>query len=87
VWVVASEDAGRDIDVDDAFVARALDPWARVRARTIPGGPAPETTRDAAARSRARLEEDRAVATARRERLTAAIASRRERADALIAAD
>ncbi len=87
VSVVASEEAGREIDVDDAFVARALDPWAMVRARTIAGGPAPETTRDAAARSRARLEEDRDGASSRRERLSAAIASRRERADALIAAD
>ena len=86
VTLAASKEAGRQIDVDAAFVERALDPWAMVQDRTIPGGPAPEATRDAASRSRALLERDRAAASARRERLKAAIAARRERADALIGA-
>ena len=86
VTLAASKEAGRQIDVDAAFVKRALDPWAMVRDRTIPGGPAPEATRDAASRSRALLERDRSAASARRERLKAAIAARRERADALIGA-
>lgn len=86
VTLAASKEAGRQIDVDAAFVKRALDPWAMVRDRTIPGGPAPEATRDAASRSRALLERDRSAASARRERLKAAITARRERADALIGA-
>ena len=86
VTLAASKEAGRQIDVDAAFVKRALDPWAMVRDRTIPGGPAPEATRDATRRSRGLLERDRAAADARRERLEAAIAARRERADALIGA-
>jgi argininosuccinate lyase len=85
VSLVATEEAGREIVIDDDFVARALDPWAMVRSRTVPGGPAPEATRDAAARSHARLAEDRQAADARKARLDAAIAARRERADALIA--
>lgn len=86
VTLAASKEAGRQIDVDATFVKRALDPWAMVRDRTIPGGPAPEATRDATRRSRGLLERDRAAASARRERLEAAIAARRERADALIGA-
>ena len=86
VTLAASKEAGRQIDVDAAFVKRALDPWAMVRDRTIPGGPAPEATRDAAKRSHGLLERDRAAASARRERLEAAITARRERADALIGA-
>jgi len=78
---VATVEAGRTIDVDDAFVARALDPWEMVVARHIPGGPAPDATRAAAERSRELLDEDRVAAQGRRETLDAAIAERRRRVE------
>ena len=85
VSALATEEAGREITVDEAFVARVLDPWEMVRARDIPGGPAPSATRDAATRSRALLGQDREEATARQERLEAAVAERRGMADEMMA--
>jgi argininosuccinate lyase len=85
VSAVATEEAGREVSVDDALVARALDPWAMVRARSIVGGPAPDATRGAAARSRELLARDREAASRRRARLETAIAERRARVDPLIA--
>lgn len=84
ISAVATEEAGREIGVDEAFVARALDPWEMVNARDIIGGPAPLATRAAADRSRALLEEDRAAAQNRRERLESAIAERRNMAVGVI---
>jgi argininosuccinate lyase len=85
VALVASREEGRDIEIDDSFVERVLDPWVMVRERGIVGGPAPEATRDAAARSRELLKRDREAANARRQRLEAATAERRKQADVLIA--
>ncbi len=84
VTVVATEEAGRKIEVDDAFVARALDPWEMVNARDVIGGPAPAATRAAAERSRALLEADRGAAQDRRNRLGSATAERREQTDQVI---
>lgn len=85
VALLASEEAGREIDVDDAFVERARDPWNMVRSRGIPGGPDPSATRGAAARARERLAMDRQFAAGRRSRLDAATAERRTMADEMIA--
>lgn len=52
-------------------VEAALDAWDFVRARTLPGGPAPDTVRAAIVGGRARLEADLAEVAARHERLAA----------------
>ena len=63
---------GRPLDVTEAFVAGALDPWGFVAARTVPGGPAPETTAAAAAHARERLDADRFALDGDAERIAAA---------------
>ncbi len=55
---ISGEVLGKPLSVDDAFVHNALDPWAFVNARTLPGGPAPETTRTAVAEANERLQAD-----------------------------
>lgn len=77
----ATEEAGREIVVNEAFVTDALDPWKMVHARAIDGGPAPSATRDAAARSRALLIHHREGVDARRKRLKAATDERRQLAE------
>ena len=77
----ATEEAGREVVVNEAFVTDALDPWKMVHARAIDGGPAPSATRDAAARSRELLVHHREGVDARRERLKAATDERRKLAD------
>ncbi len=84
VTAVATEEAGREIDVDDAFVSRSLDPWEMVHARALAGGPAPSATREAAERSWALLAADRLAAQSRRDGLDAAILKRRRLADGVI---
>lgn len=84
VTAVATEETGRVIEVDEELVARALDPWEMVNARSIDGGPAISATRAAAERSRELLVADRAAARDRRGRLDAAIAGRRRLADNMI---
>lgn len=54
----ARETVNRELDIDDAFVREALDPTAFVRAHDLPGGPAPETVRQAIQAARERLEEE-----------------------------
>jgi argininosuccinate lyase len=54
----AREIIGRDLDVDDELVRRALDPTAFVRAHDVPGGPAPRQVADAIAKGRERLALD-----------------------------
>src|SRR5215218_6770693 len=73
VSTFATEEAGREITVDDALVRSTLDPWEMVLARHIVGGPSPSATRDAAVRSRTLLAGDREAATMRRDRLESAI--------------
>jgi argininosuccinate lyase len=73
------------LDVTPAFVDDALDPWAFVNARTIPGGPAPEATTMAVSAARARLEADRVALDADRGKIGAAAADRAQRIAALLA--
>jgi argininosuccinate lyase len=87
VSLVASDEAGREIDVDDAFVEQALDPWVMVNSRDIVGGPAPSATRSAAEQARELLKFDRAAADQRRNRLSSAIAHRRELATSRITSE
>ncbi len=56
---VAQEIAGQDLDIDEAWAERTLDPWNFVEARTIFGGPAPVTTAAAVASGREQLARDR----------------------------
>lgn len=72
------------LDVTAECVAEALDPWAFVNVRTIPGGPAPETTRRAARQSRALLEMDDDTLQADVHHLADADTLRRQRIDALV---
>jgi argininosuccinate lyase len=85
VALVATEEAGRPVEIDDAFVERALDAWQMVRARDIVGGPAPSATRDAAARSRELLASHREAANRRRQQLESAVAERRRLVDEMVA--
>ncbi|HEV2073898.1 MAG TPA: argininosuccinate lyase [Thermomicrobiales bacterium] len=82
---VSSEVLGRSLDVTQEFVANALDPWAFVNARTIPGGSAPETTRQALESARLHLDEDRGVLEADNAAVNHASAERQRRIDALMA--
>jgi argininosuccinate lyase len=62
----AREIIGRDLEVDDEMVQRALEPGSFVEAHAVAGGPAAEPMRHALEASRARLERDsRRVAEAR----------------------
>lgn len=70
--------------VTEAFVANALDPWAFVNARSIPGGPAPETTRRALEDARSRLKEDREVLAADNAAINNASAERQRRIATLV---
>jgi argininosuccinate lyase len=82
---VSREVLGRSLDVTQEFVANALDPWTFVNARTIPGGPAPETTRQALRAARLRLGEDRDVLAGDNAALNDASTERQRRIDALMA--
>ena len=79
VNAVSGEVLGRSLDVTDGFVVEALDPWGFVNARTIPGGPAPETTTAAIAAARARLDADRVALAQDEERIAAAAIERARR--------
>jgi argininosuccinate lyase len=70
----AREVIGRDLDVDDTLVSRALDPTAFVRAHDVPGGPAPRRVSDAIAKARERLALDVGELAERREALDQAAA-------------
>jgi argininosuccinate lyase len=81
---IGGEVLGTPLQVSDAFVNEALDPWAFVKARTIPGGPAPETTRKALADARDRFDRDRAGLDADCTRLESADAERARCIETLI---
>lgn len=66
---VSGEVLGSALAVTEEFVAEALDPWAFVNARTIPGGPAPLATRQALADARGRLHVDHDTLAADRAKL------------------
>jgi argininosuccinate lyase len=74
---------GATIQLSPAQLAAALDPWAFVRARTIPGGPAPETVRAHATQMRETLARDHAWRVARESQIGQAAQERQTRAAAL----
>lgn len=80
---VSGEVLGTPLSVTEGFVHDALDPWAFVNARTLPGGPAPETTRKALDGARQRLQADRDTLAADQAKLQAADERRGERVAAL----
>jgi argininosuccinate lyase len=80
---ISGEVLGAPLQVTEQFVQQALDPWTFVNVRTIPGGPAPATTRAALTASRERFNEDVQRLDADRERLARADAMRQQWIDAL----
>src|SRR4051794_11218605 len=79
----AQEALGREIVLTSEQLQAALDPWAFVKARTIPGGPAPEAVRAHAAQMRNQLARDVAWREAREAQVKAAVKERAARAEAL----
>jgi argininosuccinate lyase len=75
---------GRPLAIDAGTLRAALDPWAFVRARTVTGGPAPDTVGRALDGEAARLRSDRAWLATARERLVAAERERGQRAERFI---
>ena len=73
---IRTEVLGESVGVTAGFVKAALDPWAFVEARTIPGGPAPATVEAAIARARDRHAADEAAISERRHRVMQATADR-----------
>ena len=73
---VSARVLGSAIDVSDEFVSAALDPWAFIEARTIPGGPAPATVELAIADAHDRLATDATAIAERRHRIVQATADR-----------
>lgn len=76
VNAIGTEVLGHSLDVDDAFVAAALDVHHFIGARTHPGGPAPGVTAGAIASARARLVADRHMLGQRRQQADDAAADR-----------
>jgi argininosuccinate lyase len=73
----------KDVRLTAEQLQTALDPWAFVRARTIPGGPAPDAVRAHSARMRETLARDIAWREAREAAIAQARAERQARAAAL----
>ncbi|MGE3271838.1 MAG: argininosuccinate lyase [Chloroflexota bacterium] len=76
-------DLGSRVQLTAEQLQAALDPWAFVRARTIPGGPAPETVRAHAEQMQETLRRDIAWRTRVESALAQASADRQARAAAL----
>lgn len=87
VGEIASEEAGRLIDVSDAWLAAQLDARGFVDARAIPGGPASAAIDAAVARARARLANDRQSVESEASQVAAAEQERAARIDALTNAE
>jgi argininosuccinate lyase len=83
VTEAAVEAIGRQVTLTAEQLQVALDPWAFVRARTIPGGPAPEAVRAHAAQMRSTLARDVAWRKDREAQVSAARAERHARASVL----
>lgn len=82
---ISGEVLDEPLQVTDDFVATTLDPWAFVKARTLPGGPAPEITRKALEAARSRFDIDAQVLATDRQRLQDAGTERARRIAALSA--
>lgn len=76
-------DLGARVQLSEAQLQAALDPWAFVRSRTIPGGPAPETVLAHVRQMRETLRRDAAWRARAETQIEHAAAERRARADAL----
>jgi len=72
----SGEVLGTPLAVTEAEVATALDPWAFVEGRTLPGGPAPATVGPAIESARDRLAASSEAIAARRGRIESANADR-----------
>jgi argininosuccinate lyase len=76
---VSSEVLDGSLALAEQEVSAALDPWAFVEARTLPGGPAPAAVETAIATAMERLTDDEAAVSERRHRVTTATADRGDR--------
>jgi argininosuccinate lyase len=76
-------DLGATVRLTTEQLRAALDPWAFVRSRTIPGGPAPETVLAHVALMRETIRRDIAWRERREQQIADAIADRHTRAAAL----
>jgi argininosuccinate lyase len=83
---VSAEVLDAPLALTEDEVAAALDPWAFIEARTLPGGPAPATVEAAIATAHERLATDDAIVAARRHRVTSATADRGDRVQVLAGA-
>ncbi len=83
---VSADVLGKSLELDQAFVDEALDPWKFVEARTIYGGAAPDATGSALEGSFQRIERDLAHLLGVRESLLAADEFRMARVAEIIAA-
>jgi argininosuccinate lyase len=79
----ARQALGRPVQLEAADLHTALDAWACVEQRSVPGGPAPSAMRAHLDRLRQRLDADIAWHQARQAQLAAAQAERQQRAAAL----
>jgi argininosuccinate lyase len=84
VEAAAQSVLGHPIGIDETTLHAALDPWSFVRARSIPGGPAPEAMRRSLATIEDRLAGDQAWLAQERDRLAAGERDRAARAAAVI---
>jgi argininosuccinate lyase len=82
---VSGEVLGEPLAVTDQFVQDALDPWTFVAQRTLPGGPAPLSTRKSLADARELLGADRELLAADRANLQEADEHRAARIASLTA--
>jgi argininosuccinate lyase len=76
-------DLARRVRLSPDQLQAALDPWAFVRARTIPGGPAPETVLAHVAQMRETMRRDGAWRERAEAQIAEAVKERHERASAL----
>jgi len=74
--MAAGRALGVTLSLDEAEVARALDPENFVQVRKTPGGPSPETTKAAIRESVERLERDQAAISSTRGAISEAIGRR-----------
>ena len=83
----AVQQLGRPLQLSDALIRQALDPWQSVLRHRMPGGPAPERVREALAGHLDQWQRDRDWAEAARQRISAAAATLEREIDAIVQSD
>jgi argininosuccinate lyase len=83
----ARQTIGRPVQLSADHLRAALDPWAFVEQRVVPGGPAPSAVQRHLGQLQQRLEADTAWRQGRQDQIAAAEGERNRRAAALSAAE